>query len=49
MEARGAHAWRPNRDRAVSEALRGYALLTTSAARGAVRDLTQLVTVTQRR
>ena len=49
MEARGAHAWRPNRDRAVSEALRGYALLTTSAARGAVRDLTQLKPVAQRR
>jgi dihydroxy-acid dehydratase len=49
MEARGADAWRPNRDRVVSEALRGYALMTTSAARGAVRDLTQLETVTQRR
>jgi dihydroxy-acid dehydratase len=49
MEARGADAWRPNRDRLVSEALRGYALMTTSAARGAVRDLTQLKSVTQRR
>ncbi len=49
MEARGADAWRPNRDRLVSEALRGYALMTTSAARGAVRDLTQLKTVGQRR
>jgi dihydroxy-acid dehydratase len=49
MEARGADAWRPNRDRSVSEALRGYALMTTSAARGAVRDLTQLKTVSQRR
>jgi dihydroxy-acid dehydratase len=49
MEARGADAWRPNRDRVVSEALRGYALMTTSAARGAVRDLTQLKNVTQRR
>jgi dihydroxy-acid dehydratase len=49
MEARGADAWRPNRDRAVSEALRGYALMTTSAARGAVRDLTQLKNVSQRR
>jgi dihydroxy-acid dehydratase len=49
MEARGADAWRPNRDRAVSEALRGYALMTTSAARGAVRDLTQLKSVGQRR
>jgi len=42
MEARGADAWRPNRDRAVSQALRAYALMTTSASRGAVRDLTQL-------
>ena len=49
MEARGADAWRPNRDRLVSEALRGYALMTTSAARGAVRDLTQLKSVGQRR
>jgi dihydroxy-acid dehydratase len=43
MDARGADAWRPNRDRVVSEALQAYALLTTSAARGAVRDVTQLV------
>ncbi|HZL17128.1 MAG TPA: dihydroxy-acid dehydratase [Polyangia bacterium] len=42
MEARGADAWRPNRDRKISEALRAYALMTTSAARGAVRDLSQL-------
>ncbi len=42
MVARGADAWRPNRDRSVSEALRAYALMTTSAARGAVRDLAQL-------
>src|SRR5262249_680113 len=42
MEARGADAWRPNRDRAVSQALRAYALMTTSAARGAVRDIDQL-------
>ncbi len=42
MQARGADAWRPNRDRKVSEALEAYALMTTSAARGAVRDLTQL-------
>ena len=49
MEARGTDAWRPNRDRTVSEALRGYALMTTSAARGAVRDLTQLKSVTERR
>ena len=42
MVARGADAWRPNRDRQISEALRAYALMTTSAARGAVRDLSQL-------
>ena len=43
MLARGAEAWQPvGRDRKVSLALESYALLTTSAARGAVRDLTQL-------
>jgi dihydroxy-acid dehydratase len=42
MLARGADAFRPNRDRTVSQALKAYALMTTSAARGAVRDLTQL-------
>ncbi|MFA7097949.1 MAG: dihydroxy-acid dehydratase, partial [Gammaproteobacteria bacterium] len=43
MEARGAQAWKPvQRDRPVSAALRAYAALTTSAARGAVRDVTQL-------
>jgi dihydroxy-acid dehydratase len=41
-EARGRDAFRPNRDRYVSTALQAYALMTTSAARGAVRDLTQL-------
>jgi dihydroxy-acid dehydratase len=42
MLARGASAWRPNRDRTVSLALRAYALMTTSAARGAVRDISEL-------
>jgi dihydroxy-acid dehydratase len=42
MEARGADAWRPNRDRYVSTALQAYALMTTSASRGAIRDITQL-------
>jgi dihydroxy-acid dehydratase len=42
MEDRGADAWRPNRDRQVSQALRAYALMTTSAARGAVRDISEL-------
>jgi dihydroxy-acid dehydratase len=38
MEARGAAAWQPaKRNRKVSMALKAYAALTTSAARGAVR------------
>jgi dihydroxy-acid dehydratase len=40
MEARGDKAWQPeSRARQVSLALQAYALLTTSAARGAVREL----------
>ncbi|MBN1958068.1 MAG: dihydroxy-acid dehydratase [Desulfuromonadales bacterium] len=43
MVARGAEAWQPSdRQRQVSRALQAYALTTTSAARGAVRDLEQL-------
>jgi dihydroxy-acid dehydratase len=43
MEAKGDAAWRPvNRVRYVSQALQAYAALTTSADRGAVRDLSQL-------
>ncbi len=42
MVARGKDAWRPNRDRTVSQALQAYALMATSAARGAVRDISQL-------
>jgi dihydroxy-acid dehydratase len=42
MDARGAAAWKPNRDRVVSQALRAYAAMTTSAARGAVRDVSQI-------
>ncbi len=43
METRGAKAWHPaTRERKVSAALQAYAALTTSAARGAVRDVTQL-------
>ncbi|MBL8893722.1 MAG: dihydroxy-acid dehydratase [Rhizobiales bacterium] len=39
MEARGDKAWKPGaRKRKVSTALKAYAALTTSAARGAVRD-----------
>ena len=43
MEAKGAAAWQPaTRRRQVSPALRAYAALTTSAAKGAVRDVTQV-------
>jgi dihydroxy-acid dehydratase len=42
MVAKGTGAWRPNRDRTVSAALRAYAAMTTSAAKGAIRDVTQI-------
>jgi dihydroxy-acid dehydratase len=43
MEKRGADAWKPlGRQRVVSQALKAYALLTTSADRGAVRDVTRV-------
>jgi len=44
MEARGDKAWQPvhPRPRKISVALQAYAAMTTSAARGAVRDVTQL-------
>jgi dihydroxy-acid dehydratase len=43
MEAKGAQAWKPlNRERLVSPALRAYAAMSTSAAKGAVRDVTQI-------
>ncbi len=43
MEARGDDSWMPKkRNRKVSQALEAYAALTTSASRGAVRDVTQL-------
>ena len=43
MEAKGKMAWKPlNRERHVSPALRAYAAMTTSAARGAVRDVSQI-------
>jgi len=42
MEALGAAGFKPRaRERHVSTALRAYAAFTTSAARGAVRDLDQ--------
>jgi len=44
MEAKGEQAWQAlGRERVVSDALRAYAAMTTSAARGAVRDVSQLV------
>ncbi|MBZ0090612.1 MAG: dihydroxy-acid dehydratase, partial [Sulfuricellaceae bacterium] len=43
MEAKGKDAWKPvNRQRIVSAALRAYAAMTTSAAKGAVRDVSQV-------
>jgi dihydroxy-acid dehydratase len=43
MDARGAQAWKPvSRVREVSAALRAYAAMTTSAAFGAVRDVSQV-------
>ncbi len=43
MQAKGADAWKPAevRPRKVTTALRAYAAFTTSAARGAVRDVDQ--------
>ena len=43
MDAKGSIGWKPvNRNRVVSAALKAYAAMTTSASRGAVRDVTQL-------
>jgi dihydroxy-acid dehydratase len=43
MEAKGSKAWKPGkRPRVVTPALRAYAALTTNAARGAVRDVSQV-------
>ncbi|MGA9961065.1 MAG: dihydroxy-acid dehydratase [Azonexus sp.] len=43
MEARGDAAWQPvNRERFVSAALQAYALMATSADKGAVRDVSQI-------
>jgi len=43
MEAKGDNAWQPlDRVRHVSQALQAYAAMTTSASRGAVRDVSQL-------
>jgi len=43
MEERGDAAWTPNRKREVSQALKAYGMMATSAAKGAVRDIDQLV------
>ena len=42
--AQAENGWNPakERPRVVSQALRAYAAMTTSAARGAVRDISQL-------
>ena len=43
MEEKGKDAWKPKgRKREVSPALRAYAAMTTNAARGAVRDVSQI-------
>ena len=43
MDARGQAAWQPvERQRFVSAALQAYALMATSADKGAVRDVTQM-------
>jgi len=43
MQTKGTDAWQPvGRNRVVSKALKAYAALTTSADKGAVRDLEQL-------
>ncbi len=42
MQATGKAAWKPDRQRVVSTALKAYAALSTSAARGAVRDVSRV-------
>lgn len=43
MDAKGKQGWKPqSRERVVSAALKAYALLASSADKGAVRDLTKL-------
>jgi len=44
MDAKGKQGWKPLevRTRKITQALRAYAALTTSAARGAVRDVSQV-------
>lgn len=46
MDERGPASWQPvDRDRKVTAALKAYAAMTTSASRGAVRDVSQLDTL----
>ena len=44
MDAKGDQSWKPSeaRNRKVSDALWAYAAMTTSADKGAVRDITQI-------
>ncbi len=44
MENKGSNSWQPSEDRVrhVSQALQAYAAMTTSASRGAVRDVSQI-------
>ncbi|WP_042692004.1 dihydroxy-acid dehydratase [Azospirillum sp. B506] len=50
MNAKGMDAWKPvARDRMVTPALRAYAAMTTSADRGAVRDVSQVENIALRR
>ena len=43
MNSKGKDAWKPKpRTRKVSQALRAYALMTTSADKGAIRDISKL-------
>lgn len=43
MEAKGSAAFKPIRDRQVSPALQAYGLMATSAANGAMRDISKLM------
>jgi dihydroxy-acid dehydratase len=43
MNAKGKDGWKPKpRERKVSQALKAYALMTTSADKGAIRDISKL-------
>ena len=42
MDAKGKLGWKPDRDRVVSTALKAYGALATSAANGAVRDVSNI-------